>query len=314
VVQLPPGTRTAHLEGRTVSAAGVEIQVPGHDLTADPSAGAPGWLALRRLVLGPPGAGSGLPADGAPYLRIALEDGDPDRDAHDCWAAPRLTPIQVTQWESSLRGAWHLLCEHFPAEAEACAALCSCVVPLAPPRGRWVSVASREAFGAVGLSATHDTVRLAEALIHEVSHVALGALGDLVDLYDARWPARYRVAWRPDPRPLGAVLQGTYAHVTAAGFWQHYRQVAPPDRAERAERHFRHLRDHVLDALETLDGCPGLTVLGRRFCRGMAAAASAWPNDGRRIPESRAADVPRRTTLPSPAGRDVQTMPRCSNG
>ncbi|MGA5699103.1 HEXXH motif domain-containing protein [Peterkaempfera bronchialis] len=302
VARLPAGTGSVRVQGRTLTAPGFAAEVappepdpsptptpdpsptrtpgpgpaPGRASAAqaDPPPGAPGWLPLRALALRP---SDPLRHPAAPVLRVTLEDCDPDRHAHGAPGTTRLTGHQLAVWESSLSGAWDLLCTHFPDQAAVCAALCHCVVPLTPPPGRWVTSASREAFGCVGLSPTTDPVRLAEALVHEVSHVALGALGDLVDLYDPDYTGRHRVGWRPDPRPLGAVLQGTYAHVAVVGFRDHHRRIGPRADAARSELRHRQLRDQVLEALDLLDGCPGLTALGRRFCDGMAAAVGVRP-------------------------------------
>jgi HEXXH motif-containing protein len=273
VARLPAGTRSVRVEDATLIAPGFTAR-PRAPEPGDPPPGATGWLPLRSLALPP----SGAARDPRPRTwRIALEDGDPDRHNGDARSAERLTPHQVACWRDSLGAAWRLLTEHFPDRAELCASLCSSVVPVVPPPGRWSTSASREAFGAVWLSPTTDPVLLAESLVHEVSHVLLGALGDLVDLHDPADTGSHRVGWRPDPRPLGAVLQGIYAHVARLDFWDRYRQIAPPAEADRADRYRRRLREQVLDALELLDGCSGLTELGRRFCARMADGVSPQP-------------------------------------
>ncbi|WP_055589364.1 HEXXH motif domain-containing protein [Streptacidiphilus griseoplanus] len=265
VARLPAGTRRAHVEGRVISAPGFAVEVTGG--MVDPPPGVPGWLPLRRLSIA-------LSEPSAPRLHVALEDGVPESGVPSRYVTGRLTQRQVAEREASLRAAWGLLCAHLPERAAACAALCKCIVPLAPPAGRWVSATSREAFGAIGLSSTDDPARLAEALMHEVSHVALGALDDMVDLCDPDCSSRYRVGWRPDPRPLGAVIHGTYAHLAALKFREHHLAAATGAAAARSARRYGQLRVQVLDALNLLDSCPGLTSLGRRFCAAMAAAVT----------------------------------------
>lgn len=273
VARLPAGTRSLRVEGATLIAPGFTVRLRAHG-PGDPPLGSPGWLPLRSLTLPPSDAARGSRLG---TLRISLEDGDPDRHTGEAGSADRLTQYQVGDWRGSLRGAWQLLTQHFPDRAAVCASLCSTVVPLVPPPGCWATSASREAFGAVWLSPTTDTVLLAEALVHEVSHVLLGALGDLVDLHDPDDTGSHMVGWRPDPRPLGAVLQGTYAHVARLDFWDRYRRIAPPAEAERADRYRHRLRGQVMDALELLDGCAGLTELGRRFCERMADGVAPHP-------------------------------------
>ncbi|MFF7244788.1 AAC(3) family N-acetyltransferase [Embleya sp. NPDC008237] len=240
---------------------------PARDVRASTTEGAlPYWQPTRVVTAHAPDAG--------PVLRVVLEDGDPYRDAHREDIAPRLTPERAARWDTALRHAWAVLCEHFPDRARICASLCTSVVPLAPRSGRAMSVTVRDAHGAIGITEAADPVRLAEALVHETSHIALGALTDLVDLHEWGATQRYTVGWRPDRRPLEAVLQGTYAHLALTGLWGHYRHLVPPVARTRAERRFVRYRDQVDAALAVLGDCRQLTALGRRFVDHMAAEAA----------------------------------------
>ena len=80
--------------------------------------------------------------------------------------------------------------------------------------GREISAAARQAFGAVAAARPATGADLALLIIHEFQHVKLGALTDMFDLLRPDGPAACSsVAWREDPRPAGALLQGTYAHI-----------------------------------------------------------------------------------------------------
>lgn len=278
VARVPAGSRRAGLDGRVLSASGFTVELS--EDTDEPPPGAPGWLPLRWLSIR-------APVPFGPRLSVTLEDGDPERRVHGLSVGDRLGPDRITLWSDALRDAWELLVALVPERAAACAALCRCVVPLSPPPGRRVSSASREAFGAVGLSLSRDPAWLAEALVHEVSHIALGALGDLVDLVDPEYATRHPVGWRADLRPLSAVLQGTYAHLAALEFQERLRASGHGDVAARAELRCQQLRTQVRDAVDILHGSSGLTTLGRRFCAALTAAV---------------------------AGESVQAIPRYSNG
>ena len=138
--------------------------------------------------------------------------------------------------------------------------------------GAWVA-RTAEAFGAVAAALPADHARLALLLIHEFQHVKLGAVLDMFDLFDPADQRLYQVAWRPDPRPLEGVLQGTYAHVAVTDFWRMHRRTAE---GLAAHAQFAHWRAATADAIETLTGCGSLTPLGQTFVEGMRGSVSPW--------------------------------------
>nr|WP_262986002.1 HEXXH motif-containing putative peptide modification protein [Streptomyces sp. CBMA123] len=166
--------------------------------------------------------------------------------------------------------AWEILVRRHRRHAEAVAACVAVVVPLRPaPGGEAVSAAARRAYGAVAASLPADPVLLALALVHEFLHVQLGALLDLVPLHRPNGPAVYRAPWRPDPRPVGALLQGAYAHLGVASFW-YAEAAAGVSEPARAEREFACWRAHTLAASATLLDCGELTLSGREFTEELA--------------------------------------------
>jgi hypothetical protein len=129
---------------------------------------------------------------------------------------------------------------------------------------------------AVGLP--RDAATLALLLVHEVQHMVLGSVLDLVDLCDNDGVARHRAPWRSDPRPVSALLQGTFAHVGVTNFWRVHRHHQGPGQ-RRAEFEFAFWRAMTREAIQTLAASGDLTSAGTRFVDRMATAVSAWEDE-----------------------------------
>ncbi|MER5648627.1 FxsB family cyclophane-forming radical SAM/SPASM peptide maturase [Streptosporangium sp. NPDC002524] len=223
----------------------------------------PGWSPVRRLVLGD--------------LSVALDDVDPYRDCHEWPVADRLGEAELERWSGLLRDAWTLIVRDHPAYAPALAAGLTTIIPLVPrDDGRQISSAARQAFGAVAVAAPSDAVTLALLLIHEFQHVKLGAVLDMLDLYDAADTSFYYAPWRDDPRPLEGLLQGTYAHVAVADFWRVRRVLDEGAAARKAAIQFAHWRSQTAQALKTLNDSGALTETGRKFADAMTASVGRW--------------------------------------
>ncbi|MGW2252315.1 aKG-HExxH-type peptide beta-hydroxylase [Kitasatospora sp. NPDC001660] len=176
-----------------------------------------------------------------------------------------LEEAELEEWETQLAQAWQVLVRRHRRHAEAVAACVTTIVPLRPaPGGEAVSAAARRAYGAVAASLPCEPVLLALALVHEFLHVQLGALLDLVPLHRPNGAAVYHAPWRPDLRPVGALLQGTYAHLGVADFWRAEAAAGGAER-ERAEREFERWSARTALAGTTLVGSGELTALGREF-------------------------------------------------
>ena len=158
--------------------------------------------------------------------------------------------------------------------------------------GREISAAARQAFGAVAAARPASGADLALLIIHEFQHVKLGALTDMFDLCDRTDQRVYFAPWREDPRPLGALLQGTYAHIGVTDYWRVRRhQVTGPSALAAAER-FARWRALTAEAIETLTGSGALTPFGARFVDGMRATVDPWL--GEQVPDAAAAAAARR--------------------
>ncbi|MGI5327235.1 HEXXH motif domain-containing protein [Actinomadura nitritigenes] len=223
---------------------------------------APGWQAVRRFRY----ATAGLRID------LALEDLDPYRDDYVWPVSPRLSATEAERWRAALARAWSLLAADHRLYAEAMGRVLAAVVPLkAGPAGSLAATSPRT-FGAVALAFVDDPVELAALLVHEVQHMKLAALLDLVPLHTGAGDALHRVPWRPDPRPVEGVLQGTYAHLGLSDFWAARCVRGKGPGAHRARERFALHHAHAVTGSLILRAADELTPAGRRFAGTMAEA------------------------------------------
>jgi hypothetical protein len=189
----------------------------------------------------------------------------------------RRLPADPAHWTARLAGTWEILAARHRQEAEAMVAVLTTIVPLAATRtGGSVSVTSGCAFGAVALSAPSDPYAFAATLVHELRHLLLGAVEDLTALADPGDPRLFYAPWRLDARPLGALLQGCFAHAAVAGFWRQEYRSGPDEIRARAEAEFAYRRRATADATDTAIESGGLTPAGLLVARGIAAALRPW--------------------------------------
>jgi uncharacterized protein len=240
-----------------VIAADVRVVIPAnyHDH-------APGWRPLRPVLTDP--------------FELVVDEVDPFRmpSAPGLGAAADLGP-----WRSAFREAWGLLNRHHPAVAADVAAVIKVAVPLAPPPHGQVSCSSSETFGAIALSRPLDPCGLAVTLAHEVQHMKLSALLELVPLTRPDDGSVFYAPWRDDPRPASGLLQGAYAYLGVTGFWRRQREITrDADAAMRLLAHseFARWRESAALASRVLLASGLLTEDGAKFVRGMAATLRAW--------------------------------------
>ncbi|MEV4042498.1 HEXXH motif-containing putative peptide modification protein [Streptomyces sp. NPDC049744] len=221
-----------------------------------------GWSALRAL----------------PGGTAVLDDLDPYRVPH-----PGIGPTAVPAadrahtdhpaWAGRWRRARVLLSVTDPGRITETDALVHALVPLAAA-GRAGAVPTgatvRAAPGAVLTQLPAGAAELAETLVHETHHTKLDALDDSVPLCRPGGTL-HRVAWRPDPRPASAVLQGTYAHLALLDLWWRAQQAsaAPATWRQRAAERYGRYREQVGEALSVLRGSDELTCTGRHFVQEM---------------------------------------------
>jgi uncharacterized protein len=243
-----------------VDSAARRVEIP-----ADPHRDAPGWKGLRRVRVG--------------SFDALVDDLDPFRMPGVPDLAPRLEAAQADSWSAAFRQAWPLLYRYHPVVAAEVAAAVKVIVPLsAPPRGV-VSSSSPETFGAVAMSQPPDRCTLAETLSHEMQHLKLSALKDVVTLTEPDDGRRFYAPWRDDPRPIAGLLQGAYAFLGVSGFWRRQRHHEEGAAVIRAHAAYARWRAATLLAIGTLRSSGRLTEAGMEFVQGMARTLSTWMAD-----------------------------------
>jgi HEXXH motif-containing protein len=222
-----------------------------------------GWHGLRPL----PG-GKALLDDIDPRL---AEPGQVLRSAPSLTggvaAGSRQTRLWTARWHASLT----LLAVADPGRRSEVTALVRSLVPLAESPEGTRSATLGSAPWAV-LTQLPDTAQgLAAVLVHETQHSKLAVLADLTPLWQDGGDAVHRVAWRAGVRPVGAVLQGTYAHLALADLWHRLaaRRGATPAARTVARLRRESYREQVSEALAVLRGSGELTLAGSQFTEGM---------------------------------------------
>jgi uncharacterized protein len=246
--------------GAEVVSAHARVEVPG-----DPHQDAPGWQALRRVRAG--------------SFEVLIDDVDPFRMPAATNMAHRLSAVEVGMWEVTFKDACLVLERHHPIIAAEVAEAITVLVPLTgPPRGQ-VSSSSPETFGAIALSEPPDPRTLAVTLAHEVQHLKLSALLDIVTLIRPDDGRRFYAPWREDPRPVSGLLQGAYAFLGVSGFWRQQRHLDDGAAGVRAHAEFARWRAAAAAVVETLQSSGRLTPAGLDFVRVMAQTLNSWQDE-----------------------------------
>lgn len=249
------------------AAGASEIVWPGGSigLSSDSWLETPGWSGLRHLRAG--------------SLELRVDDVDPFRMPAAPYLAPRLSTDEVRAWGGTFRQAWQLLEQHHPFIASEVEAAISVIVPLKAPSSGRVSSSSPETYGAIALSEPSEPRTLAVTLAHELQHLKLSALLDIVPLTLPDDGRRFYAPWRDDPRPISGLLQGAYAFLGVSGFWRRQRHLESGDAGVRANVEFARWRSAAAWVVETLRSSDMLTTAGLDFVLGMSRTLGAWQDD-----------------------------------
>lgn len=291
LAELAAAALLAAPEGALPADAGVEVPLRGGLLRLPgvgvlrPPGGVAGAGATVTVARGrPDGDWSPLRPLDAPGLRLLLDDADPLRDVFEHPVAERADAAEYAAWSAELAAAWSWLGAELPEYASELAAGLRVVTSLRPdPGGGLRSAGARHAFGAVGIARPGDPETLAGLLVHEFQHVKLAALLDLVDLLETPAPSPdgaggvplLPVAWRPDPRPPEAVLQGVYAHLAVVAHARALARTRPSTRPSARAAADR-WSAAVEDASGRLLGCGLLTPAGRAVVEGVLGALNSY--------------------------------------
>jgi uncharacterized protein len=246
------------------AADGVEVKSAGRrvELPADPHLDLPGWAGLRRVRAG--------------SLDVLIDDLDPFRMPAPVPVASRLPAAEARAWSMAFQEAWPVFDRHHRDVAEEVAAALAVVVPLPVPRHGMASASSPEAFGAIAMSRPPDASALAVTLVHEVAHLKLSALTDIVTLTLPDDGRRFYAPWREDSRPLDGLLQGAYAYLGVSGFWRDQRYLDVGAAGIRSHAEFARWRAAAALATRTVQSSGRLTAAGAAFVDGMARTLQAW--------------------------------------
>jgi uncharacterized protein len=234
-------------------------------LPRDPHHDSPGWLALRSIRAG--------------RFEVLVDDLDPFRMPAATDAASRLRAAEVDNWDTIFQEAWPLLERHHPVIAEEVAAAITVIVPLVSSSHGQISSSSSETFGAIALSEPPDACTLAATLAHEVQHLKLSGLLDMVKLTLPDDERRFYAPWRGDPRPISGLLQGAYAYLGVSGFWRRQRRLEEGAAEIRAHAEFARWRAGTAMVVETLRSSGHLTPAGLDFLHRMARTLKAWQDE-----------------------------------
>lgn len=207
-----------------------------------------------------------------------------------------LAPDEVARWRQRIAAAWDVLVRHHGWAAEAIGEGVAVIVPMGSRSHTDLdSATSPAAFGCIATSWPPDPVIMAETLVHEFQHIKLCGVMDLVRLHK---PCDQRVyaPWRPDPRPAGGLLQGVYAHLGVARFWDAQRYVeTEPDSILRAQVMYERWWPTIEQCTGTLLKTGSLTPAGVRFVeilrdRGRSLESGSGPGEAKQIANEVALD------------------------
>jgi HEXXH motif-containing protein len=219
------------------------------------------WEGLRRIRAAHRGVA----------VEFVVDDLDPGRMPGARRTEERLSEAELHRWMSTLQPAWEILIDRHRQVADEVSAVVTVLTPLIGPENGTSSATSKLAFGNIGLSTPPDAHSFAVTLAHESQHAKLSGLLDLIPLTRPDDGSRYYAPWRDDPRPLGGLLQGAYAHMGIAAFWRvERREPHPDDLLLRAHTEFAQWRDGTEAAIRTLRASGRLTVEGDLFTTEMA--------------------------------------------
>jgi len=235
--------------GARITLAGRVVRVPH----------GPGWVPMRRLR---------IETDTDPW-DLWLDDIDPYRTINAPVAPDRLAPSEHQRWRDQVSAAWQLLATERPGMADQLRTGLTVLIPGNPDQIAGLV----GTFGAATLALPDDPAGLAAGLVREFWHGKLLALLDMIQLWQPDRPALLYAPWRDDPRPVSAVLAGSYAFAGMAEFWQAHR-LATDDPLAHFEFALR--ADQVRHALRALSGSDTLTDAGREFIAALGRTIASW--------------------------------------
>lgn len=211
---------------------------------------------------------------------VALDDIDPYRAPDDATGrlllSGPLPQAELRAWRGLWQGSTAVLRHIDPERLAERADLLLAINPLDPASATG-SATDRAAFGSVLARRQPSALRFAALLVHELAHNKLTALCDLAPLHTAGPERRHWAPWRPDPRPFDGLVQGVYAHLSLADFWQRAALAdgLPDDGRELAWGEYATSVEQVRAVLPTIADSDQLTHAGGEFMMELAAKHAA---------------------------------------
>jgi uncharacterized protein len=153
------------------------------------------------------------------------------------------------------------------------------IVPFLPPAEGQVSASAAESFGAVALSSSADQALCGAILAHEIQHLKLSAVLEIVALTMRDDGQRYYAPWRSDPRPISGLLHGAYAFMGISAYWRRQRHAAEGKARLRADTEFARWRAASAEVADTLYASGRLTQAGQHFVERMRLTLSGWQHE-----------------------------------
>ncbi|MDX3727255.1 HEXXH motif domain-containing protein [Streptomyces caniscabiei] len=237
-------------------------------LPSDLHTDTPGWQGLRLLRATTHGK----------RLELLLDDLD-DYRLPGVSKMDRLGEAACARLQLSLADAWRILVRDHHETAAAIGGMIKVLTPLKASSGSQLSATFSQALGCTALTIPDDGLTMAVTLVHELQHTKLYSLTDIVVLTEDNPTNLYYAPWRDDPRPLDALLQGSYAHLGLTSFWWQRRRYTFGEERLRADIEFARWRSASLTATSVLLESGGLTPAGVAFASNMHATLSAYDNE-----------------------------------
>lgn len=224
------------------------------------------WRLFSRLVAEADGISSSLEVnDVDPFGLYGYANGFP---------LQILSDETVNEWQEIYQSTWRFLVHHHRSQAIAMSTVLHLVVPQVLPAGfkPTTSATVSESFGSLITAKPVDAASCGETLIHEFHHAKLSAIMDIQQLCSEDSRRLYYAPWREDARPLNGLLQGAYAFMGIATYWNVVRKFSVNETARsRGEYQVAVLRDQVAIALEqVISDERSLSSDGQHFVNGMA--------------------------------------------
>jgi hypothetical protein len=182
-----------------------------------------------------------FPASHVPEIRLVEANG-----VRNAFLAPSAV-------DRELGNAFALIQRVWPESLNEVEFLLRGILPIQVPGARWINASSWEAPLVAQLTVKEDVSPyfMAEAIIHELSHMKMDIVLNLFPIIDDDGAPKYTHPWRQDMRPISGVLYGAHAFVNVLSLYDRIRRSADGDQVVIDEH--RRIAKDVCVSLATLE-------------------------------------------------------------